>query len=97
MPTVEYLIMAGGALAAGLALGPIIDHHSRHAMIVAGILAALAGAALMWPPSRSILSHTLAFDLLGVNSLGLEVTMTVLFGIAAVLLPLAFGAAVTGT
>jgi hypothetical protein len=97
MPRVEYLIMAGGAFAAGLALGPIINHRSRHGMIVGGILAALAGAALRWPPTRGILSETLAFDLLGVNSLGLEVAITVLFGIAAVLLPLAFGAAFTGT
>jgi hypothetical protein len=97
MPTVEYLIMAGGALAAGFALGPIINQRTRHGMIAGGILAALAGAALVWPPSRGILSQTLAFDLLGVNSLGLEFATTALFGIAAVLLPLAFGAAVTGT
>jgi hypothetical protein len=96
MPTAEYLIMAGGALAAGLALGPIIDQRSRQLMTAGGIVAALAGAALMWPTSRAILSQTLAFDLLGVNSLGLELAITVLFGIAAVLLPLAFGAAVTG-
>jgi hypothetical protein len=97
MPTAEYLIMAGGALAAGLALGPIINQRSRQLMAAGGAFAALAGAALMWPPSRSILSDTLAFDLLGVNSLGLEFATTALFGIAAVLLPLAFGAAVTGT
>ena len=97
MPIVEYLIMAGGALAAGLALGPIIDQRARHGMIAGGILAALAGAALMWPPSRGILSHTLAFDLFGVNAFGLDLAITALFGIAAVLLPLAFGAALTGT
>ena len=97
MPTVEYLIMAGGALAAGLALGPIINARSRQAMIVGGFLAALAGAALTWPPSRAILSDTLAFDLLGVNSLGLQVATAALFGIATVLLSLTFGAAVTGT
>jgi hypothetical protein len=60
MPTVEYLIMAGGALAAGFALGPIINQRTRHGMIAGGILAALAGAALVWPPSRGILSQTLA-------------------------------------
>jgi hypothetical protein len=97
MPTVEYLIMAGGALAAGLALGPIINQRSRQAMMVGGILAALAGGALMWPPSRNILAQTLAFDLLGVNSLGLDVATAVLFGVATVLLSLTFGAAVTGT
>ena len=97
MPTVEYLIMAGGALAAGFALGPIINQRTRHGMIASGILAALAGAALLWPPSRGILSQTLAFDLLGVNSLGLGLAIDVLFSIAAVLLPLAFAAAVTGT
>jgi hypothetical protein len=44
-----------------------------------------------------ILSRTLAFDLFGLSSLGLEFLTSVLFGIAAVLLALAFGAAVTGT
>jgi hypothetical protein len=97
MPRAEYLIMAAGALAAGLALGPIINRRSRQTMIVCGIVAALAGGALLWPPSRVILSRTLAFDLLGLNSLGLEFLTAVLFGIAAVLLALAFGAAVTGT
>jgi hypothetical protein len=97
MPTVEYLIMAGGALAAGLALGPIINQRTRHGMIAGGFPAALAGAALTWPPSRAVLSQTLGFDLLGVNSLGLELAINVLFGIAAILLPLAFAAAVTGT
>jgi hypothetical protein len=97
MPKVEYLIMAAGALAAGLALGPIINRPSRKAMIVGGIIAALAGGALLWPPSRVILGRTLAFDLFGLSSLGLEFMASVLFGIAAVLLALAFGAAVTGT
>jgi hypothetical protein len=97
MPTVEYLIMAGGALAAGLALGPIINQQSRRAMIRGGVLAALAGGALVWPTSRSLLGQTLAFDLLGVNSLGLDFATAVLFGIATVLLSLALGAAVTGT
>lgn len=97
MPTVEYLIVGGGALAAGLALGPIINQRSRQLMAVGGVLAGLAAAALMWPPSRGILSQTLAFDLLGVNSFGLDIAITALFGVAAVLLPLAFGAAITGT
>jgi hypothetical protein len=97
MPTVEYLIMAGGALAAGLALGPIINQQARLGMITGGILAALAGGALVWPPTRGILSQLLAFDLLGVSSLGLDFAISALFGIAAVLLPLAFGAAITGT
>jgi hypothetical protein len=97
MPRVEYLIMAAGALAAGLALGPIINRRSRQSMILGGILAALIGGALLWPPSRVILSRTLAFDLFGLSSLGLEFLTSVLFGIAAVLLALAFGAAVTGT
>jgi hypothetical protein len=97
MPKVEYLIMAAGALAAGLALGPIINRRSRQAIIVAGILAALVGGALLWPPSRVIISRVLAFDLFGLSSLGLEFLTSVLFGIAAVLLALAFGAAVTGT
>lgn len=97
MPKVEYLIMAGGALAAGLALGPIINRRSRHMMIVGGIAAALAGAGLLWPPSRVIISQVLAFDLLGLSSLGLEFLTYALFGVAAVLLALALGAAVTGT
>jgi hypothetical protein len=66
-------------------------------MILGGILAAVIGGALLWPPSRVILSRTLAFDLFGLSSLGLEFLTSVLFGIAAVLLALAFGAAVTGT
>jgi hypothetical protein len=97
MPRVEYLIIAGGALAAGLALGPIINQRSRQLMMVGGILTALAGAALLWPPSRVIVSRILAFDLLGLSGLGLELMTSVLFGIAVVLLALAFGAAVTGT
>jgi hypothetical protein len=97
MPKVEYLIMAAGALAAGLALGPIINRDSRRAMIVGGIVAALAGGALLWPPSRVIVGRLLAFDLFGLSSLGLEFLTSGLFGIAAVLLALAFGAAVTGT
>lgn len=97
MPRVEYLIMAGGALAAGLALGPIINRRSRHMMIGGGIVAALAGAGLLWPPSRVIISRVLAFDLFGLSSLGLEFLTSALFAVAAVLLALAFGAAVTGT
>lgn len=97
MPRVEYLIMAAGALAAGLALGPIINRRSRHIMIIGGVLAALTGVGLLWPPSRGIISRVFVFDLLGLGSVGLEVLTFVLFGIAAVLLALAFGAAVTGT
>jgi hypothetical protein len=97
MPKVEYLIMAAGALAAGLALGPIINRRSRQTMVIAGIVSALAGGALLWPPSRVIVGRILAFDLFGLSSLGLEFLTSVLFGIAAVLLALAFGAAVTGT
>ena len=97
MPKVEYLIMAAGALAAGIALGPIINRRSRQTLIVGGIIAALTGGALLWPPSRVILGKVLAFDLFGLSSLGLEFLASALFGIAAVLLALAFGAAVTGT
>jgi hypothetical protein len=97
MPIAEYLVMAGGAFAAGLALGPIIDRRSRGAIIAGGILAALIGAALVWPPSRDIISQTLAFDLVGLDSVGLEFSIATLFGIAAVALPLAFGAGVTGS
>jgi hypothetical protein len=97
MPIAEYLIVAGGAFAAGLALGPILNQHSRQLIAVGGIVAALVGGALTWPPSRTILSETLAFDLLGMGNLGLEFSITLLFGIAAVLLPLAFGASITGT
>ncbi|HEY7612534.1 MAG TPA: hypothetical protein VH764_06055 [Gemmatimonadales bacterium] len=97
MPTVEYLIMAGGAFAAGLALGPIINQHSRRVIVAGGILAGVIGAALLWPPSRAILSETLAFELIGMGSLGLDFSITLLFGITAVLLPLAFGASITGT
>lgn len=97
MPKVEYLIMAGGALAAGLALGPIINRRSRHMMVVGGMVAALAGAGLLWPPSRVMISRILVFDLFGLSSLWLEFLTSALFGIAAVLLALAFGAAVTGT
>jgi hypothetical protein len=97
MPIVQYLIMAGGAFAAGLALGPIIDQHSRRVIIAGGILAGLIGAVLTWPPSRDIITETLAFDLVGLGSLGLEFSIATLFGITAVALPLAFGASVTGT
>ncbi len=97
MPRVEYLIMAGGALAAGLALGPIINRQSRQVMIVFGLAAALLGGGLMWPQSRVILARVLAFDLLGLGSLGLGFLTSVLFAVAVVLLALAFGAAVTGT
>jgi hypothetical protein len=97
MPNVEYLIVAGGAFAAGLALGPIINHQSRQLIAAGGVLAALVGGALMWPPSRAILSQTLAFDLFGMGSLGLEFSISLLFGITAVLLPLSFGASITGT
>ena len=97
MPIVEYLIVAGGAFAAGLALGPIINHRSRQVIAAWGVLAGLVGGALMWPPSRAILSETLAFDLLGMSNLGLEFSITLFFGITAVLLPLAFGASITGS
>jgi hypothetical protein len=96
MPIVEYLIVAGGAFAAGLALGPILNQRSRQLIAVGGAFAVLAGAALMWPTSRSILSETLAFDLFGLSSLGLEFSITLLYGIGAVLLPLTFGASITG-
>jgi len=97
MPIAEYLIVAGGALAAGLALGLIINQQSRQLIGAGGVIAALAAAALMWPPTRSMLGRTLAFDLFGVDTLGLDLSITVLFGVAAVLLPLALGAAITGT
>ena len=42
----------------GVALGPIINRRARQTMIVGGIMAALAGGALMWPPSRGIISRT---------------------------------------
>jgi hypothetical protein len=96
MPIIEYLIVAGGAFAAGLALGPIINQQTRQLIGAGGVLAALAGGALMWPPSRAILSQTLAFDLIGIGSLGVELAITLLFGVTAVLLPLAFGASITG-
>jgi hypothetical protein len=96
MPIAEYLVLAGGAFAAGLALGPIISQQTRQLMGVGGVLAALAGGALMWPPTRAILSQTLAFDLIGIGSLGVEFAITLLFGITAVLLSLAFGASITG-
>jgi hypothetical protein len=51
----------------------------------------------LWPPSRAIISETLAFDLVGLGSLGLQFSVTALFGITAVALPLAFGASITGT
>jgi len=89
--------MAGGAFAAGLALGPILNQRSRQLIIAGGVLAGLTGAALMWPPSRAILSELLAFDLVGLGTLGLDFSITLLFGITAVLLPLAFGASITGT
>ena len=89
MPIAEYLVVAGGAFAAGLALGPIINHQSRQLIAAGGVLAALAGGALTWPPSRAILSETLAFDLIGMGSLGLEFSITLLFGITAVLRRLA--------
>jgi hypothetical protein len=95
MPIVEYVIVAGGAFAAGLALGPILNQQTRHLIGAGGVLAALTGGALMWPPSRAILSETLAFDLIGMGSLGVEFAITLLFGITAVLLPLAFGASIT--
>lgn len=96
MPIVEYFIVAGGAFAAGLALGPIINQQTRQLIGIGGVLAALVGGALMWPPTRAILSETLAFDLIGMGSLGVEFAITLLFGITAVLLPLAFGASITG-
>ena len=96
MPTVEYLIVAAGAFAAGLALGPIIRQRSRRLMAIGGVVAALTAGALMWPPALSVLADTLGLDLLGVNVFGLDFVVAGLLGVAAVLLPLASGAAITG-
>jgi len=97
VPIAEYLIVAAGAFAAGLALGPIISRRSRRLSAAGGVIAALAAAALMWPIGRSILVDTLAYDLLGFDMFGLDFVLVGLCGIAAVLLPLSFGAAITGT
>jgi hypothetical protein len=61
------------------------------------MVAAIVGGALMWPPSFSFLRDTLPFDLLGLDTLGVEYLIAGLFGLAAVLLPLAFGADITGS
>ena len=97
MPTAGYLIVAAGAFAAGLALGPIIDLRSRRLTTAGGVIAALAAAALMWPTGRSILVDTLAYDLLKLDMFNLDFVVAGLAGIAAILLPLSFGAAITGS
>jgi hypothetical protein len=97
MLTAQYLIVCAAAFAAGLTLGPIIGRAARQRIAVGGIVALLAGAALVWPRSRALLVGARIFELPGFESLGLDVLGTGLFGIAAVLLFLAFGAAVTGT
>ena len=91
MPLAQLLIVAAGALAAGLALGPIISLRSRRQMTLGGVLAVLLGGALQWPPSRTIVHDALSLDVLG-----LDLLEAGLFGLAAVLLPLVFGAALTG-
>jgi hypothetical protein len=96
MNAAEYLILAAGAFAAGLALGPIYGRRARQMTAVWGIIAALTAAALTWPMGRGILVDTVAYDLLGLGMLGVDFVVAGLFGIAAVLVPLSFGAAVTG-
>jgi hypothetical protein len=65
-------------------------------MAIGGVVAALTAGALMWPPALSVLADTLGLDLLGVNVFGLDFVVAGLLGVAAVLLPLASGAAITG-
>ena len=95
MRIAQYLIIAVGAFAAGLALGPIIPQRSRRFILAGGLGAALIGAALEWSASRGIVSEML-LAMVG-KTLAVDLMQVGLFGIAAVLLPLAFGAAITGT
>jgi hypothetical protein len=90
MSVAQYLIIAAGAFAAGLALGPVIGRRSRRLTAALGFVVAVIGAALMWPPTRSVLIETLAFD-----ELALDLGEAGFFGIAVALLSLAFGAAIT--
>jgi hypothetical protein len=95
MQIAQYLIIAAGAFAAGLALGPIIPQRSRRFILAGGLGAGLIGAALEWSASWGIVSDLLS-GIVG-ETLAADLMQAGLFGIAAVLLPLAFGAAVTGT
>jgi hypothetical protein len=96
MPTAELFIIAASAFAAGLALGPIIGQPLRRLIGAVGLMAALGAAALTWPTGRSILVDTLAHDMLGLNLFSPYPVVAGLSAIAAVLLPLWFGAALTG-
>jgi hypothetical protein len=95
MARAEYFITAAGAFAAGLALGPAIRHRTGK-IAIGGLVAAALGAALSWAPSLSLLIQVFGPDLLGLSFFALDLLVTILFGIAAVLLPLALGAAITG-
>ena len=96
MLTAEYLIIAVAAFAAGLTLGPIIGRQARRNMVVAGLAGLLVGSAVVWPTSRAILIETSIFEAGGLGDLSLDLMRAVFLGIAAVLLPLAFAASVTG-
>jgi hypothetical protein len=82
----HYLILVAVSAAAGLALGRVISRRLRRFMLAGGFAAALLGLALTSLAARGLVRGSLSIDLMGFA----------LFGTAAILLPFALGAAITG-
>ena len=81
-----YLVLAVVSWAAGLALGRVLHRRTRRYLLAGGVLAALAGAALIWATSHELLRGALDTDLLAAG----------LWGVAAMSMGFAVGASLTG-